>query len=345
MKAVYITEQGGPEVLTFGDRPDAVMGDDEVLIRVRAAAVNRFDIYARSGENRVEVEMPRILGEDLAGEVIDASISAMERGILPGTRVLADPRIPCWRCSFCLSDQDEDCLNRVDLGYQVDGSYAEMVSVPARNVYPIPDSLSFEEAAAMPVVFKTAWRMLVTKARVQPGENVLIHAAGSGVGSAAIQIAKFFGCHVIVSAGSDWKLERAGEMGAQEGVNYSADGTWPDLVQAFTDEAGVDVIIDSVGESVWEGSFRCLARQGRFVTCGVTSGHRVSLHLGQMFVRGLEVMGVGGFRAEEFATVMRLTQNEVFKGVVGRVFPLHEAADAHRLMESRDFFGKIVLVP
>ena len=345
MKAVYVTEQGGPEVLTFGDRPDPVMGDDEVLVRVRAAAVNRFDIYARSGENRIQLEMPRILGEDLAGEVIEASLPAMERGILPGARVLVDPRIPCWRCNACVAGRDDECEDRVDLGYQLDGGYAEMISVPARNVYEIPESLSFEEAAAMPVVFKTAWRMLVTKARVQPGETVLIHAAGSGVGSAAIQVARFFGCHVIVTAGADWKLERAQEMGAHEGVSYAENDAWPDLVLAFTGDRGVDVIIDSVGESLWEGSVRCLARQGRFVTCGVTSGHRVSLHLGQMFVRGLSVTGVGGFLAEEFTTVMRLVQNGVFKGVVGKVFPLREAAEAHRLMESRDFFGKIVLTP
>jgi NADPH:quinone reductase-like Zn-dependent oxidoreductase len=345
MKAVYITEQGGPEALVYGDRPDPAIDDEnDVLIRVRAAAVNRFDVYARSGQNRVQVETPRILGEDLAGEVLEVGPRAAER-ISVGARVLADPRLPCWRCSYCLAGRDEDCVNRMDLGVQVDGSYAEIIAVPARNVHEVPDTLSFEEAAAMPVVFKTAWRMLTTKARVQPGETVLIHAAGSGVGSAAIQVAKFFGCHIIVTAGSDWKLEKAQEMGAHEGVNYAADPAWPDLVMAFSGDNGVDVVIDSVGEAVWEGSLRCLARQGRFVTCGVTSGHRVPLHLGQMFVRGLEVMGIGGFRAEEFDTVMRLVRNGVFKGVVARVFPLQEAAEAHKLMESRDFFGKIILTP
>ncbi len=344
MKTVYITEQGGPDVLTFGDRPDPVADEDQVLVRVRAAAVNRFDLNARSGENRVQVAMPRILGEDLAGEIADVGAFAAER-FAPGQRVLVDPRIPCWRCVPCLEGRDEDCEYRVDLGVQLDGSYAEMVAVPSRNVYPIPDSLSFAEAAAIPVAFKTAWRMLVVKARVQPGETVLIHAIGSGVGSAALQIAKFFGCHVIATAGSDWKLERAATEGAQEGLSYTDNEMWPDLVLAFTAERGVDVVIDSVGESLWEGSFRSLARQGRFVTCGVTSGHRVSLHLGQMFVNGTQVMGVGGFRAQEFATVMKLVENGILKGVVAQEFPLQQAADAHRLMESRDFYGKIVLVP
>ncbi len=344
MRAVYITEQGGPEVLQFGERPNPVADDDQVLVRVRASAVNRFDLNARSGDNRVQVAMPRILGEDLAGEVLEVRPLAAGR-VEEGQRVLVDPRIPCWHCIPCLEGRDEDCQSRVDIGVQLDGGYAEMVAVPFRNVFPIPDSLSFAEAAAIPIVFKTAWRMLVTKARVQPGETVLIHAIGSGVGSAAFQIAKFFGCHIIVTAGADWKLERAGEEGAQEGLNYVENDVWPDLVLAFTGDRGADIVIDSVGENLWEGSFRSLARQGRFVTCGVTSGHRVSLHLGQMFVNGTEVMGVGGFRAEEFATVMKLVENGTFKGVVAKEFPLSEAADAHRLMESRDFYGKIVLVP
>jgi NADPH:quinone reductase-like Zn-dependent oxidoreductase len=344
MKAVFLTEQGGPEVLQFGDRPDPVVANNEVLVRVRSAAVNRFDLNARSGENRVRVAMPRILGEDLAGEVLEVGPLAAGR-VEQGARVLVDPRIPCWRCTPCIEGRDDDCESRVDLGVQLDGSYAEMVAVPFRNVYPIPDSLSFSEAAAIPIAFKTAWRMLVVKARLQPGETVLIHAIGSGVGSAAFQIAKFFGCHIIVTAGADWKLDRAGEEGAHEGLNYVANDVWPDLVMAFTGERGVDVVIDSVGEDLWEGSFRSLARQGRFVTCGVTSGHRVSLHLGQMFVSGVGVMGVGGFRAEEFATVMKLVEHGILTGVVAREFPLAAAADAHRLMESRDFFGKIVLLP
>ncbi|MBI4236100.1 MAG: zinc-binding dehydrogenase [Chloroflexi bacterium] len=343
MKAVYIEAQGGPEVLTYGVRPDPVIGDEDVLVRVRAAAVNRFDLNARSGENKVRVPLPRILGEDLAGDVVEVGVGALDR-IQAGTRVLVDPVIPCWRCPLCQQGRDEDCENRIILGSQVDGSYAELVAVPARNVYPIPDSLSYEDAAAIPVVFKTAWRLMLVKARLQPGETVLIHAAGGGVGTAALQIARFLGCRAIATAGADWKLERARELGADLGVNYS-DEAWPEMVLAFMGGRGLDVVVDSVGASLWEGSFRCLARQGRFVTCGVTSGHRVPLHLGQLFVRGLSIMGVGGWRAAEFATVMHLVQRGVFKGVVARSFPLKEAAAAHALMESRNLFGKIVLVP
>ncbi len=344
MKAVYIEERGGPEALIYGDAPDPEMrGDDSVLIRIRAASVNRFDLNARAGENGVMVGLPRILGLDLAGEVLDAGAAALEAGILPGARVVADPRMPCQTCSSCRSGRDEDCGNRFDLGSRLDGTYAEMIAVPARSVHAIPDTLSFEDAAAMPIVFKTAWRMLTTKARAQPGETVLVHAIGSGVGTAALQIAKLLGCRVIATAGADWKLDRALEMGADETVNYADPETWPEIVLALTEGEGVDVIIDSVGAPLWDGSFRVLGRQGRFVTCGVTAGHRVSLHLGQTFLRGLEIMGIGGFRTSDFETVMRLTRQGMLRGTVGRVFPLSEAAEAHRLMESRDFFGKIVL--
>ncbi len=343
MKAVYIEERGGPEKLIYGDVSDPEMGDDQVLIRIRAASINRFDLNARAGENGVMVPLPRILGLDMSGEVVDAGAVALDAGIVPGMRVVADPRMPCQLCRFCRLGRDEDCENRYDLGSRLHGTYAEMIAVPARAVHAIPDGLSFEEAAAMPIVFKTAWRMLNTKARVRPGETVLIHAIGSGVGTAALQIAKLLGCRVIATAGSDWKMERARELGADEAVSYADAETWPEIVLALTENEGVDAIIDSVGVPLWDGSFRVLGRQGRFVTCGVTAGHRVSLHLGQTFLRGLEIMGIGGFRTSDFETVMGLTRQGKLAGTVGRVFPLSEAAEAHRLMESRDFFGKIIL--
>ncbi len=343
MKAVYIEERGGPENLVYGDMPDPEMADDQVLIRVRAASVNRFDLNARAGENGVMVNLPRILGLDMAGEVENVGMVAIEAGIVPGMRVVADPRMPCQLCHYCRLGRDEDCMNRYDLGSRLHGTYAEMIAVPTRAVHVIPDELSFEEAAAMPIVYKTAWRMLTAKARVQPGETVLIHAIGSGVGTAALQIAKLLGCRVIATAGSDWKLDRAREMGADETVSYEDGETWPEIVIALTENEGVDAVIDNVGAPLWDGSFRVMARQGRFVTCGVTAGHRVSLHLGQVFLRGLEIMGIGGFRTSDFERIMQLTHQGKLKGTVGRVFPLSETADAHRLMESRDFFGKIIL--
>ena len=262
MKAVYIEERGGPEALIYGDVPDPEMTDDRVLIRIRAASVNRFDLNARAGENGVMVGLPRVLGLDMAGEVLDAGMPALEAGILPGQRVVVDPRMPCQICHYCRLGRDEDCENRFDLGSRVNGTYAEMVAVPARAVHAIPDDLPFEEAAAMPIVFKTAWRMLNAKARVQPGETVLIHAIGSGVGTAALQIAKLLGCRVIATAGSDWKLDRARELGADETVSYADGETWPDIVLALTENEGVDVIIDSVGVPLWDGSFGCWGGRG-----------------------------------------------------------------------------------
>ncbi|MBI4328610.1 MAG: zinc-binding dehydrogenase [Chloroflexi bacterium] len=341
MKAVYILEQGGPEVLLYGDWPDPVIGPDEVLVRVRAAALNRLDLYSRSGEKGVRIATPRILGLDFAGEVAEVGAAAQNR-LQPGDRVLVDPNVSCGRCDACLLGHDEDCPDRVSLGITADGGYAELAKAPARNAHKIPEALSFEEAAALPIAFKTAWRMMVGRARVQPGETVLVHAAGSGVGSAAIQIARLFGCRIFATAGADWKLERARELGADEAVNYTEE-TWPDLVRALTEDRGVDIVIDSVGASLWEGSFSCLARGGRLVTCGVTSGHRVSLHLGRLFTEGQSILGVGGLPNSDFPTIMKLVQRGLFKGIVHAVLPLEQAQEAHRLLESRNVFGKIIL--
>ncbi|MEC8945635.1 MAG: zinc-binding dehydrogenase [Chloroflexota bacterium] len=345
MKAVYITEQGGSEVLTFGDMEDPVMGENEVLISIKSAAINRFDLYARSGENRVPINFPRILGEDLSGEVVDASLLGLQQGIIPGGRVVVDPRIPCNICPSCKIGQDENCIDRKDLGYDLDGSYAQLISVPAQNVYQIPDELSYDEAAALPIAFKTAWRMLVTKADVQPGNTVLIHAAGSGVGSAAIMIGKLLGCRIITTAGADWKLEKATDLGADHVINYEKNQNFAEAVYDVTEGEGVDVIIDSIGAPIWTESIKCLKKQGKFVTCGVTGGHKAELHLGQLFLQGYEIMGVGGFRSSEFGAIMNLVNNKKLKGIVGPTFSLSECSDAHNTMESRDFFGKIILNP
>jgi NADPH:quinone reductase-like Zn-dependent oxidoreductase len=345
MKAIYITEQGGTEVLTFGDVDDPIMGDSEVLISIKAASINRFDLYARSGENKVPVNFPRILGEDLSGEVIDASLVGLQQGIIPGDRVVVDPRIPCNNCRSCKMGEDENCLDRKDLGYDLDGGYAQMVSVPASNVYHIPAELSYDEAAAIPIAFKTAWRMLVTKAAVKPGNTVLVHAAGSGVGSAAIVIGTLLGCRIITTAGADWKLEKALSLGANYGINYEKNQNWAEEIYDVTAGEGVDVIIDSIGQPVWKESMKSLKKQGRFVTCGVTGGHKAELHLGQLFVQGYEVMGVGGFSSSEFGTIMNLVNAQKLKGIVGPTFALSECSKAHETMESRDFFGKIILTP
>jgi NADPH:quinone reductase-like Zn-dependent oxidoreductase len=280
----------------------------------------------------------------MAGEVVEVGMEALDR-FAPGDRVVIDPNIRCGHCRFCVLGQDDRCLNARSMGVSLDGGYAELARAPARNVHRIPDSLSFDEAAAIPLSFNTAWCMLVNRARVQPGEDVLIQAVGSGIGSAALQIAQFFGCRTFVTAGADWKLETAQETwGADFGINYREMDV-AEMVLALTEDEGVDVVIDCVGIHTWPGSFRSLRRFGRYVVCGVHTGHRGEIHLGQLFTRGLSIMGIGTWRNAEFGTIMKLVERGIFKGIVHKTFPLEEVAEAHRLMESREFYGKIVLNP
>ena len=342
MKAVYIQEQGGIEQLVFGDLPEPEPGPGEVLVRLHAAALNHLDIYSRSGANRVRVgPFPHVLGSDMAGEITALGSDVTDKRV--GQRVLVDYVIKCGKCDYCALGLDELCRARVDMGVHVWGGYAQYLKAPVQNVHPIPNAMSYQEAAAIPLVFHTAWHCLVTRAGLHQGETVLINAAGSGVGSAAIQVARALNARVLVTAGSDTKLSKAREWGADEGINYTDTPAFSGPVKEMTGGDGVDLVFDSVGTALWDESFASMKRGGRFVTCGVTSGHLASLHLGQLFTRGLTVMGSGGRSRREFADFMRLVHTGVLHGVVGHTFPLEEASEAHWLMESRDFFGKIVL--
>ncbi|MBI4310495.1 MAG: zinc-binding dehydrogenase [Chloroflexi bacterium] len=342
MKAVFIREQGDVDRLTYGDVPDPVPSPGEALVRLHAAALNHLDVYARSGANRVRVgPYPHILGCDMAGEV--AQLGQGVEGVKVGQRVVVDYVIKCGVCDYCVLGRDDLCRRMVNMGVHVAGSYAQYVKAPFQNIHPIPDFLPYEEAASMPLVFHTAWHCLVTRAGLQPGETVLINAAGSGVGSAGVQIARALHCRVLVTAGSDAKIARAKELGAEAGINYTTTPAFSKPVQDMTGGDGVDVVFDSVGAPVWEESFSSLKVGGRFVTCGVTAGHMANLHLGRLFSRGLTVTGSGGRSRREFNDFMRLVHRGALRGVVGRVFPLEEARAAHKLMEDRDFFGKIVL--
>ncbi|MBI4200970.1 MAG: zinc-binding dehydrogenase [Chloroflexi bacterium] len=342
MKAVYINEQGDLDKLTYGNLPEPQPGPGQVLVRVRAAALNHLDVYARSGGNRTRVgPFPHILGCDSAGEV--AALGPGVEGAKVGQRVMVDYVIKCGTCDYCAIGLDELCRRSLRMGVDVAGGYAQYVKAPVQNVHPFPESMSFEEAASMPLVFHTAWHCLVTRARLRPGETVLINAAGSGVGSAAIQIARALRSRVLVTAGSDAKIARARELGAEGGVNYTTTPAFSGPIKEIAGGEGVDIVFDSVGTPVWEESFASIKRGGRFVTCGVTGGYLANLHLGRLFGQGISVMGSGGRSRREFADFMRLVNAGALRGVVARVFPLEEAAEAHRLMESRDFFGKIVL--
>ncbi|MFQ5873963.1 MAG: zinc-binding dehydrogenase [Dehalococcoidia bacterium] len=342
MKATYINEQGDVNVLTYGELPEPKLGSGDVLVRVRTTALNHLDVFARAGRNGVIIDrFPHILGSDMAGEI--AEVGPGVEGFKGGERVLVDYTIRCGVCDQCQAGHDEFCADSETIGVSVDGGYAQYASIPATNVHIIPDWLSFEEAAAIPLVYKTAWHGLVSRVGLKPGEDVLVMAAGSGVGSAAIRLAKLMGARVITTASTDEKLAKAKELGADETINYVSEPKYSGKVRELTNSKGVDLIFDSVGAPVWDENFKCLKMGGRLVNCGVTGGHRASLRIGQMFTRGLTFHGVSNGNKGDLANVMRLVRQGKIRGIISQAFPLDAAAEAHRAMEGRNVFGKLVL--
>jgi NADPH:quinone reductase-like Zn-dependent oxidoreductase len=309
---------------------------------VRACALNHLDVWARKGLPGIEIKMPHILGNDIAGVVREAG--EVVTWVRAGDEVMLQPGISCGHCVDCLRGQDNACPEYDILGYRRDGGYSELVKAPGVNVIPKPKDLSWEEAAALPLVTVTAWHMLVTRAAVQPGEDVLIHAAGSGVGSVGIQIAKLRGARVIATAGSDEKLEKARSLGADETINYTR-ADWPKEVRRLTGKRGVDVVFEHTGAETWPGSVAALAKMGRIVTCGATSGYDARTDLRQVFYRHLSILGSFMGSKAELLDAMSFVERGAIRAVVDRVLPLGEARRAHELMEDRAQFGKLVLVP
>jgi NADPH:quinone reductase-like Zn-dependent oxidoreductase len=342
MKATIFKQHGGPEVLEYTDVPDPAIRANEVLVEVKACALNHLDIFVRNGMPGIEIPLPHILGSDIAGVVKEAG--ELVSWARPGDEVMVQPGVSCGHCATCLSGQDNLCREYDILGYRRNGGYAELVAVPGGNLIPKPAQLSWAEAAALPLVTVTAWHMLVTRANVQPGEDVLVHAAGSGVGSIAIQIAKLRGARVITTASSDEKLSKARELGADQTINYSQDD-WPKEVKRLTDRRGVDVVVEHTGAATWPGSIASLKNNGRLVTCGATSGYDARTDLRQVFYRHLTLLGSFMGSKAELLEAMKFVMQGKIHAVVDRVLPLSEARQAHELMENRSQFGKIVLDP
>jgi len=332
MRAVRIHQHGGPEVLRDEAAPEPALAPDEVRVRVRACALNHLDLFIRAGIPAVPIALPRILGSVIAGELAAT-----------GEPVLVAPGIGCGLCRSCLGGRDNECRHYQVFGYQRDGGYAEFVAVPRRALLPMPAGLDFAQAASMPLVFLTAWNMLVRRARISPGQTVLVWAASSGVGMAAIQIAKLFGCRVVATAGSPAKLDLARALGADAVVDhYDPARPVSRAVKDFAPE-GVDVVVEHVGQASWEQSLRSLAPNGVLVTCGATTGHVANIDLRFLFSRQLRLLGsYMGRRADLDAIVPLIAQGRL-RAVVDRVFPLAYAAAAHAYLGEGKQFGKVVL--
>jgi NADPH:quinone reductase-like Zn-dependent oxidoreductase len=340
MKAVVFRQHGGPEVLEYAERPDPSIKANEVLVAVKACALNHLDVWARGGLPGIQIPLPHILGNDIAGVVRE--VGELVTWVKPGDEVMLHPGVSCGHCIECLSGRDNLCRDYAILGYLRDGGYAEFVAAPGVNVIPKPENLSWEEAAALPLVTVTAWHMLATRANVQPGEDVLVHAAGSGVGSIAIQIAKLRGARVIATAGSDAKLEKAKELGADDVLNYS-NADWPKEVRRLTNKKGVDVVFEHTGAATWPGSIASLRTNGRLVTCGATSGYAAETDIRQVFYRHLTILGSFMGSKAELLEAIKFVESGRIRAVVDQVLPLAEARRAHELMEDRAQFGKLVL--
>jgi NADPH:quinone reductase-like Zn-dependent oxidoreductase len=342
MKAVIFSQHGGPEVLQYTEAPDPQIRANEVLVEVRACALNHLDVWVRGGLPGIKIPLPHILGNDVAGVVRE--VGELVTWVKPGDEVMLQPGVSCGHCGECLAGRDNMCFEYDIIGYGRDGGYAELLAVPGVNIFSKPKNLSWPEAAALPLVTLTAWHMLVSQARVQPGEDVLVHAAGSGVGSLGIQIAKLFGARVIATASSDDKLAKARELGAAETVNYTRDD-WPKEIRRLTNGRGVDVVFEHTGAATWPGSLVSLKKGGRLVTCGATSGFDARTDLRQVFYRHLTILGsMMGSKAELLAA-MKFIESGQIRAVVDRTLPLAEARKAHELMEDRAQFGKLVLLP
>jgi len=340
VKALAFNEFGGPDKLKLQDVSDPKIKPTEVLVRVRACALNHLDLWQRRGLDRVKIPLPHISGADVSGEIVEAGAGVTD--LEAGARVMLQPGLSCGRCARCLAGEDNFCAQYDVLGYQSAGGYAELVAVPAANVIRLPDAIDFVSAAAFPLSFLTAWHMLVTRAAVSERDTVLVLAAGSGVGQAAVQIAKVVGARVIATAGRADKLDHAIALGADAAVDHYAQDVVA-AVRAFTGGRGADVVVEHVGKATWDRSVRCLARGGRLVTCGATTGHDAALDLRHLFARQLTLIGTYMGGKPELLRAAALFFRGRLRAVVDGTFPLSEAAQAQRRLEAGEPFGKIVL--
>ncbi len=341
MKAVRIHEYGTIDTLRYENSAEPKMiSTGDAIVKLKAASINRTDLRTRRGVAGVKVSFPHILGGDGAGIVVELGEGA--RNIKPGDAVCLYPAIGCGGCLSCLTDREFMCSRLTVLGERDDGTYADYVRVPARNCFPIPPTLTFEEAAAFPLVYLTVWRMLLTNAGLRSGEFVLIVGIGGGVATAALQLAAHLGTHIIVTSSSDQKLAEAKNFGAEHGINYH-EADFAKEVRLLTGKRGVDVVVDCVGADSWVKSLASLARGGRLVTCGATTGVHPQTDLRRIFWNNLKVFGSSLGTRDEFRQVLNFMKTTRTKPIIDQVFPLKDAAAAQGRLEEGKQFGKIVL--
>lgn len=341
MRAVVIRRHGGPEVLEIEEVPDPIPGPGEVVVRVFAVALNHLDLWVRKGLPGAPFHLPAITGADASGEI--HALGPDVGGLSLGEPVMVLPGISCGHCVHCVSGADHLCAGYGILGESCDGALAELVKVPRANVVRKPDNLSHEAAAAMSLTFLTSWHMLVSRAELRGGETVLVQAAGSGVGVAAIQIAKFLGARVLATAGSAAKREAAAKLGA-DAVFDSRDPEWPRQVKALCPR-GVDVVFEHVGGELFEQSMRLLAKAGRLVTCGATAGIDARVNLRHVFFKSQSILGSTMGPKGSYHRLVALYERGIFEPVIDRVLPLDRVREAHEALAAREVFGKIVLNP
>jgi NADPH:quinone reductase-like Zn-dependent oxidoreductase len=344
MRAVVLRRHGDPSVLERADLPEPTAGPGQAVVEVRACAVNRLDLWVRGGLPGMRLPLPHVLGSDIAG-VVSAVGPGVDAGWL-GREVVVSPGTSCGVCEACLSGWDNLCPRYAILGEQIGGGYCERLAVPAPNLLAKPAGLDFVQAAAVPLTFLTAWQMLAVRAQVKPGQTVLIHAVGSGVGVAGLQIARLHGARVIALASSEAKLARARELGAEATI-LSSETTWEKEVRAlpWVGKRGVDVVFEHTGAATWEASLRLCRRGGVIVTCGASSGHAATTDLRQVFFRQLQVLGSTMGSKSLLFPILGHVERGALRPIVDRTFPLDQAAEAHRYLDRREQFGKVVLVP
>ncbi|MFW9907991.1 MAG: zinc-binding dehydrogenase [Candidatus Thorarchaeota archaeon] len=346
MRASLFHRHGGPEVLEYTEFPTPEPTPSQVLVEVKATALNHLDLFVRNGISGLNLEMPHILGSDISGIVKQVGKS-VDHEIDVGEKVIIDPGLSCGKCEFCRMGEESLCPSYQIIGEHVRGGYAEYIAIDAQNIIPVPvySGLDYVESAAVPLTFLTAWRLLVSKGRIKPGDDLLIIGIGGGVAVAALQIAKTAGARVYVTSSSDTKLESARLLGADFVINHITTPEYHKEVKKLTDGRGVDIVLDSVGSATWERSLKSLRKGGKLVTPGATSGPLATTNINLVFWNQLEILGSTMSSRSELRDVLKLVWSKRVRPIVDRVFPLSKAAEAHRVLERGEQFGKLILRP